>query len=241
MSEPQAYVPLDAAWTNEAGARCYRWADTAEVTCTLHKVSRGRYPVTVTFQGTAVTQGTVDMLNLADRERVQAHCRHLDGQVNWLQRFVVVAQDLSALDGPRRTIETIQLSSVTPARVDCWWKPYIPKGRAVALDGDPGAGKSTLVVKIMAHLTSGTAFPNLYDYAPSPASFAPQTVCLFTAEDDPADTILPRVLVNGGDPSRVHLIPGWTQTDGTRGVVTMQDIDLLRQALDTHQPGVAGL
>ena len=98
MSEPQVYVPLDAAWTNEDGARCYAGQTRQQVTCALHKVNRGRYPVTVTFQGTVVGHGTVDMLNLADRERLQAHCRHLDGQVNWLQRFVVVAQDFSALE-----------------------------------------------------------------------------------------------------------------------------------------------
>lgn len=239
MSEPRDAVPPGEKVTDAGGNRICTWDDTAQVITALHKVNkRGQYPVTVKFHDAVVGHGTVDMLNLADRERLQAHCRHLDGAVNWLERFVEVAQDLSALDGPRRTIKTIQLSTVTPVRVDWWWKPYIPKGRAVALDGDPGAGKSTLVVKIMAHLTSGTAFPHLYDYTPPPAACTPQTVCLFTAEDDPADTILPRVLVNGGDPSRVHLIPGWTQTDGTHGVVTMQDLDLLGQVLEMHHPAL---
>ena len=58
MSHRRMFL-VDTTMTNEAGARCYRWADTAEVTCNLHKVSRGRYPVTVTFQGTAVTPWTV--------------------------------------------------------------------------------------------------------------------------------------------------------------------------------------
>ena len=212
MSEPQAYVPLDAAWTNEAGARCYRWADTAEVTCALHKVNRGRYPVTVTFQGTAVTQGTVDMLNLADRERVQAHCRHLDGQVNWLQRFVVVAQDLSALEGPQRTIETTQLSTVTPVRVDFWWKPYIPKGRPVAMEGDPGAGKSTLVLKIVAHLTSGTGLSRTSTTTPRRRGTSPRKTSVCSPPKMiRATPFCPRVVANGGDASRVYLHSGMVE------------------------------
>ena len=239
MSEHGDAVPPGEKVTDADGNRICTWQDTAQVIAALHKTNKGgRYPVTVRFKDVVVGHGTVDMLNLTDRERLQAHCRHLDGQVNWLQRFVEVAQDLSALEGPQRTIEAITLSTVRPARVEFWWKPYIPKGRPVALDGDPGTGKSTLVVKIIAHLTSGQAFPHLYDYTAPSGPLAPQHVCLLTAEDDPGDTILPRVLVNGGDASRVHLIPGWTQADGTSGVVTLQDLDLLRQALDTYHPAL---
>jgi hypothetical protein len=61
---------------------------------------------------------------------------------------------------------------------------------------------------------------------------------LLTSEDDPGDTILPRVVVNGGDASRVHLITGWTKPDGERGVLTMQDLMLLEQALTTYHPAL---
>ena len=239
MSEPRDAVPLGEKVTDEVGNRICTWQDTAQVITALHKVNkRGQYPVTVKFHDAVVGHGTVDMLNLADRERLQAHCRHLDGAVNWLERFVEVSQDLSALDGPQRTLEVTQLSTVRPERVDFWWKPYLPKGRPVALEGDPGVGKSALVLKLVAHLTTGTAFPNLYDYLPPPRDFSPQDICLLTSEDDPGDTILPRVVVNGGDASRVHLITGWTKPDGERGVLTMQDLLLLELALTTYHPAL---
>ena len=129
---------------------------------------------------------------------------------------------------------------MTPMRVDFWWKPYLPKGRPVAIEGDPGAGKSTLVLKIVAHLTTGQAFPNLEDYTPRPGT-------------------LPRAISVCSRPKMIRATPfcpcggqrwrcvarvfhsGWSKPDGERGMVTMQDLDLLRQALRHLSPGAAGV
>jgi hypothetical protein len=136
-----------------------------------------------------------------------------------------------------KTLRVTQLSTVKPTRVDFFWKPFLPKGRPVSLEGDPGVGKSALVAKLFAHLTTGRAFPNVLKGAPA-QDFAPHNVCLLSNEDDAGDTILPRVTANGGDPSRVYLIDGWELPDGQSGVVTMQDLDLLKAALDAYQPAL---
>jgi hypothetical protein len=137
--------------------------------------------------------------------------------------------------GTPRQLRVTKLSEVQPERVHWLWQPHLPLGRPVALEGDPGVGKSSLIAKIAAHLTSGQTFPNvLKGHAPQP--FLACNVCLLTAEDDPGDTILPRIAVNGGDPARVFLIDGWHQPDGAQGPVTMQDLDLLQQALEQHKP-----
>lgn len=139
---------------------------------------------------------------------------------------------------PQKTLRVTQLSTVAPERVEWLWKPYIPLGRPVALEGDPGVGKSTLVAKIIAHLTTGTAFPNVLDGTPPPQDFAPRTVCLLTSEDDPADTLVPRIVANNGDVSRVYVIQGWHQTDDLQGIVTMQELELLKTALETYTPAM---
>jgi putative DNA primase/helicase len=112
------------------------------------------------------------------------------------------AQPLSA----QKILKVTQLSTVTPERLEFLWTPFIPKGRPVALEGDPGVGKSSLVAKLVAHLTTGTAFPNVLEGTPPPKDFSPCNVCLLTSEDDPADTLVPRIAANGGDVQRVFLI-----------------------------------
>jgi putative DNA primase/helicase len=108
----------------------------------------------------------------------------------------------------------------------------------VALEGDPGMGKSSLVAKIIAHVTTGKAFPTVLEGTPPLKNFTPQNVCLLTSEDDPADTLVPRIVVNGGDVSRVFLIDGWEQPDGAQGIVTLQDLALLQDALERYNPAL---
>lgn len=137
-----------------------------------------------------------------------------------------------------KTLRVTQLSTVKPERVDFLWKPYLPIGRPVALEGDPGVGKSSLVAKIIAHVTTGRAFPNVIENAPPPSDFMPRNVCLLTSEDDPADTIRPRIEANDGNPHRVYLIDGWEQPDGEQGIVTLRDLALIKRAIDEYQPAL---
>lgn len=237
-SKPPPPPPAQAQ-TDTEGNRIYTWSDGAEIVCALpRKEKSGRYPVIVRYQGDTITDIVANIDNLLEREHLTAHCQALDGAVAWLPRFVQIATDLRQHQGPKRTLESQPLSTFTPVRVDYWWKPYLPKGRPVSLEGDPGMGKSSLVYKLVAHLTSGMAFPNVYDGAAPPRDFLPQPVCILTSEDDPADTILPRVVVNGGDAALVHLLTGWSLPGGERGVVTMQHIDVLHQALDAWHPAL---
>ena len=64
------------------------------------------------------------------------------------------AESIEKDDAPK-TLRVTQLSTVKPERVDFLWKPYLPKGRPVAVEGEPGVGKSSLMAKIIAHLTTG--------------------------------------------------------------------------------------
>jgi len=51
-------------------------------------------------------------------------------------------------------------SSVKAKNIEWLWYPYIPYGKITIIQGDPGDGKTTLVLNIAAFLSNGQAIPN---------------------------------------------------------------------------------
>jgi hypothetical protein len=91
----------------------------------------------------------------------------------------------------------VRLSDVEPEHVAWLWPGRIPLGKLTMTDGDPGLGKSTLILgEIAARVTTGSPWP---DGQPCPQG----AVVLLTAEDGLADTIRPRLDAHGADASRV--------------------------------------
>ena len=54
-------------------------------------------------------------------------------------------------------LKLIQMSSVQSEEVRWLWYPYIPLGKLTIVQGDPGEGKTTLVLALIASLTRGSA------------------------------------------------------------------------------------
>ena len=97
--------------------------------------------------------------------------------------------------GPR----VVSLADVEPERVSWLWDGYLPLGKLVVLDGDPGVGKSTVSLDWAARVSTGSPMP---DGSPGIKG----TVLALSAEDGLADTIRPRLDAAGADPSRVITI-----------------------------------
>jgi len=97
-------------------------------------------------------------------------------------------------------LRLIQMSNVPTEEVRWLWYPYVPLGKLTIVQGDPGEGKTTLALAVIASLTRGEALPECAEAAP------PMTVIYQTAEDGLADTIKPRLETMGADCSRVFVI-----------------------------------
>ncbi len=97
-------------------------------------------------------------------------------------------------------LATIDLSEVRTRPIDWLWRGYVPLRKVTILDGDPGLGKSTILLDIASRGSVGGSSPS-----GEPLGDAFTTIYI-TAEDDAEDTILPRLLRAGGDPSRFHLV-----------------------------------
>lgn len=91
-------------------------------------------------------------------------------------------------------------SNVTAKPVDWLWYPYIPLGKLTVIQGDPGEGKSTFVLNLVALLTNGQSMPDGYRLS------APGIAIYQCAEDGMADTIKPRLVQAGANCKRVAYI-----------------------------------
>lgn len=117
----------------------------------------------------------------------------------------------------------INMDDVEARKVDWLWYPYIPYGKVSIVQGDPGEGKTTFILRLAALLTKGEPLPgeegqNLRE---------PINVIYQNAEDGLEDTIKPRLLEAGADCSRVMVI------DESLKSLTMTDERLVRAIKET--------
>lgn len=99
----------------------------------------------------------------------------------------------------KQELRLIQMSEVAAEEVQWLWYPYIPLGKLTIIQGDPGEGKTTFSLAMIAALTKGEALPER-------EATGPMNVIYQTAEDGLADTIRPRLDTLGADCSRVMVI-----------------------------------
>ena len=115
-------------------------------------------------------------------------------------------------------LKLIHMEDVVSKEVEWLWYPYIPYGKITIVEGDPGEGKTTLVLKLAAALSRGLPLP-CDDMERKPIHIIYQT-----AEDGIDDTIKPRLEKVGADCSMIRVI------DETEKELSMTD-DRLEQAI----------
>ena len=91
-------------------------------------------------------------------------------------------------------LEVVKASEIEPKEVKWLWYPYIPFGKVTLLQGDPGDGKSKLMLSIAALLSKGEPLPFT-----ETEENEPMTIIYQTTEDDADDTVVPRFNSAGGN------------------------------------------
>lgn len=94
-----------------------------------------------------------------------------------------------------------------PSPVSWAWPGWLALGKLHVLAGAPGTGKTTIGMSFVAAVTTGGWWPDGTRCA------VPGNALIWSGEDDPADTLLPRALAAGADPKRLFFITG-TRTAG---------------------------
>ena len=128
-------------------------------------------------------------------------------------------------------LKLINMEQVEVEKIDWLLYPFIPFGKVTIVQGDPGEGKTTMVLQIIAKLTKGEAvLPSGSDEPALEAKtvdLEPVNVIYQTAEDGLGDTIKPRLLSAGADCSRVMVI------DDNDQALTMMDARLEEAIIKT--------
>ena len=127
-------------------------------------------------------------------------------------------------------LEVIKASEIEPKEVKWLWYPYIPFGKVTLLQGDPGDGKSKLMLSIAALLSKGEPLPFT-----ETEETEPMTIIYQTTEDDADDTVVPRFNSAGGNGENLIFIKEDEWLDATfQGGRHQRRIDMLAEIEETQ-------
>lgn len=96
--------------------------------------------------------------------------------------------------------------NLTPQPIAWLWEYWLALGKLHVLAGRAGEGKTTLALAMAATVTIGGRLPD-------GGRCEVGNVLIWSGEDDPADTLLPRLIAMGADRNRVYFVQG-SRIDG---------------------------
>lgn len=123
--------------------------------------------------------------------------------------------------------KTVPASCITPKPIHWAWPGWIALGKLTILAGAGGTGKTTLTLGLIATLTAGGRWPD------GERCKGGRGVLIWSSEDDPADTIVPRLIAAGADLNKVHILQARVNDLGeSEPFDPASDAKLLRQELE---------
>lgn len=113
---------------------------------------------------------------------------------------------------PRPAAVVRNLSDITQRPIEWLWPDRFALGKLSMVVGDPGLGKSLLTLDLAARVSTGSPWP---DAAEPPTQAQPGGVILLSGEDDPEDTIAPRLQAAYADLTKIKLLEAVRDQDRT--------------------------
>ena len=122
-------------------------------------------------------------------------------------------------------LKSARASTFEMAAIQWLWPNRFALGKLGILAGLPDEGKGQVLCDMAARVTRGLDWPCGEGTAPQ------GNVVLLTAEDDPKDTVVPRLLAAGADWERVEIVQMVHEAGKNRMFSLVNDLDLLRQTV----------
>ena len=150
----------------------------------------------------ALLGNSLGRLEHEDTAEVLADLRHAMDQ-QWA--------DSEAVTATQYGLDYLRMSDVTMRPVKWLWWLRIAIGKVTMFAGHPGLGKSQITSSLAAITTVAGKWP--VDGTKAPLG----SVVILSAEDDPEDTIAPRLVAAGADMTRVYVVKAVRDDDGEGG------------------------
>lgn len=127
----------------------------------------------------------------------------------------------------QQSILMVCASNIAPERTEWLWPNIIASGRVTGIVGCPGLGKSQVCIDIAARVSAGRDWPG------GIANGAPGDVIILSAEDDLAQTIVPRLMAADAECRRVRIIKAVKDRNGSERQFSLAcDLDRLEREED---------
>lgn len=136
-----------------------------------------------------------------------------------------------AQPAPQGTLELLRGDMIAFQPIEWLWGGWLARGKLDILAEATGTGKTTIALALAACVTQGGLWPD-----GSRASKG--DIVVWSGEDDPQDTLAPRLKAAGADMSRVHIVSGITDTQGRRPFDPARDMPELAQRMATLRPAL---
>jgi hypothetical protein len=112
------------------------------------------------------------------------------------------------------------LANIQPIPMRWLWSDRLALGKLNLIAGQPGLGKSQITANMAGVISRGGKWPD--------GTYAPLgSVVFITCEDDPADTIVPRLEAAGADRRRIHLLD-WVRDERDESGEAVRSYDIGR-------------
>lgn len=124
-------------------------------------------------------------------------------------------------------VEAICALDIKPEGI-CWlWDGWLAAGKIHILGGAPGTGKTSIALSLASIISQGGLWP---DGSRAP----PGNILIWSGEDDPRDTLVPRLAMANANLSRIAFIKDIASGNKKRAFDPATDLSLLGQTIETN-------
>lgn len=174
--------------------------------------------------GTDRPEGATDFNDLHHAKGAEAVKRAIQRATEPGNELLQSDKENAAVSEYACSVGLIRATDVMPEPIEWLWNGWLATGKIHVFGGAPGTGKTTISMGLAAIVTTGGCWP---DGSRAPAG----NVVIWSGEDDPKDTLVPRLGLSGADLSRVYFIADIQEGGERRAFDPARDMEPLRRKL----------